>query len=110
MKHIAAHFLFDGKRFVRNACISFADDGSLVCIGMENSGLEEKERMVFLNGVICPYFDVKMLENNTLTLRDFLSSLRVHFDESSHLPVVLLENIDLQTMSFTDDTIAKEIY
>ncbi len=90
--------------------MSFSDDGRLVEIGEENSGLVERERMIFLNGIICPHFDTKYLEKNTLPMRDYLISLDIHFDDSSVLPVVLLENVDLQTLSFTKDTIAKEIY
>jgi hypothetical protein len=50
------------------------------------------------------------MEGNGLSLRDFLVSLGLNFNDSSVLPVVLLENVDLQTLSFTKDTIAKEIY
>lgn len=110
MKHFAAHFVFDGCAFIKNASLSFADDGKLLCVGGENSGLEEKERMVFLNGILCPYFDLKCMETNALSLREFLSSLGVNFDVSARLPVVLLENVDLQAMSFTKDTLAREIY
>ena len=110
MRHFAANYIFDGCNFVKNACLSFDDNGHLLIIGNENSGIEERERMIFLNGIICPYFDTKYLEKNTLPMRDFLISLKMHFNDSSVLPVVLLENIDLQTLNFTKDTIAKEIY
>lgn len=110
MRHFAANYVFDGCNFVKNGCLSFDDNGQLLIIGKENSGIEEKERMIFLNGIICPHFDTKYLEKNTLPMRDFLISLDIHFDDSSVLPVVLLENVDLQTLSFTKDTIAKEIY
>lgn len=90
--------------------MSFSDDGRLVEIGEENSGLVERERMIFLNGILCPYFDAKLIENQKLTLKNLLSSLGLHFDKNTHLPIVLLENIDLQTLNFTNETIAKEIY
>lgn len=109
MRHFSANYIYSGIDFIRNCSLSFSDDGRLVEIGGENSGLVERERMIFLNGIICPHFDVKRIDN-TLALRDFLSSLDLHFDENSCLPVVLLENVDLQTMNFTSSTIAKEIY
>ncbi len=90
--------------------MSFSDDGRLVEIGEENSSLEERERMIFLNGILCPHFDAKSIENKKLTLKDLLYSLGLHFDENTYLPIVLLENIDLQTLNFTNETIAKEIY
>ncbi len=90
--------------------MSFSDDGRLVEIGEENSGLVERERMIFLNGILCPHFDAKSIENKKLTLKDLLYSLGLHFDENTYLPIVLLENIDLQTLNFTNETIAKEIY
>ena len=90
--------------------MSFSDDGRLVEIGEENSSLVERERMIFLNGILCPHFDAKSIENKKLTLKDLLSSLGLHFDKNTHLPIVLLENVDLQTLNFTNETIAKEIY
>lgn len=110
MMHFAANYVFTGSNFVRNCCLSFSDEGKLVEIGGENSGLVERERMIFLNGIICPYFDTKRLDNNNLHLKDFLFSLDLHFDENTCLPVVLLEGVDLQTLNFTNDTVAKEIY
>ena len=110
MKHFAANYVFDGRFFIKNCCLSFADDGRLLSVGDENSGLEEKERMIFLNGILCPYFDVNELVNNKLSLQDFLISLGLCFDKNAHLPVVLLEGVDLQTLNFTNDTIAKEIF
>ncbi|MBO7570580.1 MAG: hypothetical protein J6T48_00335 [Bacteroidales bacterium] len=110
MRHFAANYVFTGSEFIRNCCLSFSDEGKLVEIGEENSGLVERERMIFLNGIICPHFDVKRLNNNDLCLRNFLFSLDLHFYENTCLPVVLLEGVDLQTMSFTNDTLAKEIY
>jgi len=110
MRHFAANYVFTGTDFIRNCCLSFSDEGNLVEIGRENSGLMERERMIFLNGIICPHFDAKRLFNNDLCLRDFLFSLDLHFDENTSLPVVLLEGVDLQTLNFTNDTIAKEIY
>ncbi len=110
MMHFAANYVFTGSNFVRNCCLSFSDEGKLVEIGEEGSGLVERERMIFLNGIICPHFESKRLDNIDLTLRDFLFSLGLKFDENTCLPVVLLEGVDLQTMSFTKDTIAKEIY
>jgi len=109
MRHFAANYVFTGTDFIKNCCLSFSDDGRLVEIGGEKSGFEEKERMIFLNGIICPQFDIKRLHNN-MHLRDFLFSLDLHFDENTCLPVVLLEGVDLQTLNFTKDTIAKEIY
>ena len=110
MKHLAANYVFDGQFFIKNCCLSFDDDGHLLSIGNEKSGFEEKERMIFYNGIICPYFDANKLANNKLSLRDFLASLGSCFDKNAHLPVVLLENVDLQTLNFTNETIAKEIY
>ena len=110
MRHFAANYVFTGSDFIRNCCLSFSDEGKLLEIGAENSGLVERERMIFLNGIICPCFDAKLLDNNNLCLRDFLFSQGLHFDENTSLPVVLLEGVDLQTLSFTKDTIAKEIY
>lgn len=110
MRHFAANYVFTGSDFIRNCCLSFSNDGKLVEVGGENSGLEERERMIFLNGIICPHFDAMRLHNNDLHLRDFLFSLDLHFDENTSLPVVLLEDVDLQTFNFTNDTIAKEIY
>lgn len=110
MRHFAANYVFTGSDFIRNCCLSFSDEGKLLEIGAENSGLVEMERMIFLNGIICPHFDAKLLDNSDLCLRDFLVSLGLHFDENTSLPVVLLEGVDLQTLSFTKDTIAKEIY
>jgi hypothetical protein len=110
MKHFAANYVFDGSYFIKNCCVSFSDDGKFLSLGAEKSGFEERERMIFFNGIICPYFDVRLLENNKLPMRDFLISLNMQFNDSSVLPVVLLENVNLQTLSFTKDTIAKEIY
>ncbi len=110
MRHFAANYVFTGSDFIRNCCLSFNNDGRLVEVGGENSGLEERERMIFLNGIICPHFDAMRLFNNDLHLRDFLFSLDLHFDENTSLPVVLLEGVDLQTLNFTNDTIVKEIY
>ena len=110
MRHFAANYIFNGSDFVKNACLSFGDDGHLLSIGVENSGIEEKERMIFYNGIICPRFSIELMEGNDLSLRDFLVSLGLNFNDSLVLPVVLLENVDLQTLSFTKDTIAKEIY
>ena len=90
--------------------MSFSDEGKLVKIGEEYSGLIERERMIFLNGIICPYFDAKLMANNDLPLKDFLFSLGLKLDDNTCLPVVLLENVDLQTLNFTNETIAKEIY
>ncbi|MBR3799440.1 MAG: hypothetical protein IKK36_11095 [Bacteroidales bacterium] len=110
MKHFAANYVFTGCDFIRNCCLSFSDDGRLVEIGEENSSLLERERMIFLNGILCPHFDAKSIENKKLTLKDLLSSLGLHFDKNTHLPIVLLKNVDLQTLNFTNETIAKEIY
>lgn len=110
MRHFAANYVFTGTDFIKNCCLSFSDDGRLIEIGAENSGLEERERMIFLNGIICPQFDTKRFCNNDMHLKDFLFSLESHFDENTSLPVVLLEGVDLQTLNFTNDTIAKEIY
>ena len=110
MRHLAAHYIFDGYNLIKNCCLTFDDDGHLLSIGTENSGIDEKERMTFYNGIICPLFDIKLLKKNTLPMRNFLNSLNIHFNESTVLPVVLLENVDLQTLNFTKDTIAKEIY
>ncbi len=110
MKHFAANYVFDGRNFIKNCRLSFDDSGYLTSVGAENSGIEEKERMIFHNGILCPHFDAKLIENQKLNLKDLLSSLGLHFDENSHLPVVLLENVDLQTLNFTNETIAKEIY
>lgn len=110
MKHFAANYVFDGQFFIKNCCLSFDDDGRLLSVGGENSGLEERERMIFLNGILCPYFDFNKLVNNKLSLQDFLASLGSCFDKNTHLPVVLLEDVDLQTLNYTNDTIAKEIF
>ncbi|MBR5982286.1 MAG: hypothetical protein IK025_00995 [Bacteroidales bacterium] len=110
MKHFAANYVFDGRIFIKNSRLSFNDDGQLVSVGDEKSGFEEKERMIFYNGIICPYFDAKIMVNNDLPLKNFLFSLGLKFDESTHLPIVLLENVDLQALIFTNETIAKEIY
>ena len=110
MKHLAANYVFDGRIFIKNCRLSFNDDGQLVSVGDEKSGFEEKERMIFYNGIICPYFDNKLMANNDLPLKDFLFSLGLNFNDKTILPVVLLENIDLQTLNFTNETIAKEIY
>lgn len=110
MRHFAANYVFTGSDFIRNCCLSFSDEGRLVEIGEENSGLEERERMIFHNGIICPFFDAKLMNDKDMCLRDFLFSLDSHFDENTSLPVVLLEGVDLQTLNFTNETIAKEIY
>lgn len=109
MRHFAANYIFTGSEFVKNACLTYSNEGRLLWLGAENSGLQEKERMYFLNGVICPYFDVNQLKNNRLSMKEFLYSLNVMFDKDSKLPVVLLENIDFQTMNFTKETVAREI-
>ena len=110
MKHFAANYVFDGRTFIKNCRLSFNDDGQLVSVGGEKSGFEEKERMIFYNGIICPYFDAKLMANNDMSLKDFLFSLDLKFDKNTSLPVVLLEGIDLQTLNFTNQTIAKEIF
>ena len=110
MKHLAANYVFDGRIFIKNSRLSFDDGGQLVSVGVENSGFEEKERMIFYNGIICPRFDIGILKSNKLPLRELLISLGLDFTKSSRLPVILLENIDLQTLNFTNETIAKEIY
>ena len=53
---------------------------------------------------------IGILKENKLPLREFLMSLGLNFANSTMLPVVLLENVDLQTLNFTNETIAKEIY
>jgi hypothetical protein len=110
MRHFAANYVFDGSNFIRNCCLSFSDEGRLVGVGEENSGIEERERMIFLNGIICPHFDVEDLTCNAMPLQEFLLSKNLHFGLSYSLPVVLLEGVDLQTLNFTENTIAKEIY
>lgn len=110
MKHFAANYVFDGRIFIKNCRLSFDDDGQLISVGIENSGFEEKERMIFHNGILCPRFDIDILKRNMLPLRELLMSLGLNFTESSRLPIILLENIDLQTLNFTNETIAKEIY
>jgi len=110
MKHFGANYIFNGKSFIKNSCLSFNDDNNLTNIGIENSALKEKERMYFFNGILCPYFDIKQMTKNKMPMRDFLFSLGLHFDDSSRLPIVLLEGIDLQNMDFTNNTIAREIY
>lgn len=110
MKHFAANYVFDGRNFIKNCRLSFDDNGHLISVGTENSGIEEKERMIFHNGIICPHFDTDILKENKLSLQDFLLSVGLKFDDSTMLPVVLLENVDLQTLNFTNETIAKEIY
>ena len=110
MRHFAANYVFNGFDFIRNCCLSFSDEGKLVKIGEEDSGLIERERMIFLNGIICPYFDAKLMANNDLPLKNFLFSLGLEFNDDTCLPVVLLENVDLLTLNFTNETIAKEIY
>ncbi len=106
MRHFAANYVFDGKNFVRNACISFDASGKLLSVGEENSGLVERERMIFYNGILCPYFSRHLPEN--IPLKPFLESLDLNFKDAE-LPVILLENVDLITMSFTDDSVAREI-
>lgn len=106
MRHFAANYVFDGKNFVRNACISFDASGKLLSVGKENSGLVERERMIFYNGVLCPFFICSLPKN--VLMKPFLSSLNLNFDNAK-LPVVLLENVDLEAMAFTNDTFAKEI-
>ena len=110
MRHFGANYIFDGTSFIKNSCLSFDDNNKLISIGAENSAVKEKERMYFFNGVLCPYFDAKSLVTNNMLLRDVLCSLGLHFDKYTRLPIVLLEGIDLQMMSFTDDTIIKEVY
>ncbi len=110
MKHFAANYVFDGRTFIKNCRLSFGDDAQLISVGRENSGFEEKERMIFYNGILCPDFNIDLLKENKLPLREFLMSLGLNFADSSMLPVVLLENVDLQTLNFTNETIAKEIY
>lgn len=110
MKHFAANYVFDGRTFIKNCCLSFSDDDQLISIGRENSGFEEKERMIFYNGILCPRFDIDILKENKLPLREFLMSLGLNFADSTMLPIVLLENVDLQTLNFTNETIAKEVY
>lgn len=108
MKHFAANYVFDGKSFVRNSCLSFDDEGTLVCVGEENSGIVEHERMIFFNGILCPWFDVAHLNLN-LPLRISLESLNLSFSKCGKLPIVLIENVDLQALEFTNNTIAEEI-
>ncbi|MBQ3832285.1 MAG: hypothetical protein II815_03825 [Bacteroidales bacterium] len=52
MKHFAANYVFDGRIFIKNCRLSFDDDGQLISVGIENSGFEEKERMIFHNGIL----------------------------------------------------------
>lgn len=106
MRHFAANYVFDGKRFIRNACISFDNNGKLQCVGEENSGLVERERMIFYNGVLCPFFLCSLPKN--VPLKPFLESLDLIFNDAK-LPIILLENVDLEAMAFTNDTFAKEI-
>jgi len=110
MRHLAANYVFDGRIFVKNCRLTFDDNGHLISVGAENSGIEEKERMIFYNGIICPHFDTGILESNKLPMQDFLMSLDLKFDGSTILPVVLLENVDLQILNFTNESIAREIY
>ena len=72
MKHFAANYVFDGRIFIKNCRLAFGDDGQLISVDGENSGFEEKERMIFYNGIICPRFDIGILKGNKLPLRDFL--------------------------------------
>ncbi len=109
MKHFAANYIFDGKNFIKNSCLSFDENGFLLSVGDINSGLEERERMIFLNGIICPYFKCKSFTKE-ISLKEFLSQQNISFLRSTTLPIILLENIDLQNLEFTENTFVTEIH
>lgn len=108
MRHFAANYVFNGESFIRNSCISFDEKGYLFCVGSENSGLVERERMIFYNGILCPNF-VASIPKSDIPVQGFLKSLNLNFTRQTRLPIILLENIDLLTLRFTDISIAKEI-
>ncbi|MDD4149944.1 MAG: amidohydrolase family protein [Bacteroidales bacterium] len=56
MPHFAANLVFDGQKFIKNAYISFDDDGTIYYISSENEALVEKHGLSFYNGILCPGF------------------------------------------------------
>lgn len=104
-KHYAANYVFDGEKFIKNACLSFNKDGFLQNIGNEGSGLIEHERMIFYNGILCPFFSPASLNINE-DLRTFLAKQNLSFTIKPQLPIILLIGIDLQKMEFTPETVA----
>ena len=76
--------------------------------------ISDKDAGIFENQcahlIILDSVHTDILKENKLSLQDFLLSVGLKFDDSTMLPVVLLENVDLQTLNFTNETIAKEIY
>jgi aminodeoxyfutalosine deaminase len=56
LTHIAAHYVFNGHRFLKDAYISLDDSGKVFFVSEENQALNERERMIFYNGIIAPAF------------------------------------------------------
>ena len=108
MRHFAANYIFDGARLVKHSVLSF-DNGRLVAVGEENSGFIERERMIFYNGILCPHFCLNADERLQGSVLDFLSEKNISFKNDCRLPIILLQNVDLQNLEFTPKTTIKEI-
>ncbi len=56
MIHLAANYIFTGKKLLKNAYISVDKKGKILFVSKENGALVEKEKMIFYNGIISPAF------------------------------------------------------
>lgn len=54
MIHIAGHYIFDGKQFLKNAFISIDGKGTISHISDPGEALKEKSKMLFYSGIIMP--------------------------------------------------------
>lgn len=56
MFYYAANYIFDGKRFLKNAFVSLDENGFVNYLSEEGEALQEKSGMSFYNGILAPGF------------------------------------------------------
>lgn len=95
----AANYIFDGSRLIKNACISRNDDDTIL-VGEENSGLIERPQMIFYNGIICPSPKKTSFIADS-SIERFLKESDLRFNR---FPIAILENCDLQKLTFTQNS------
>lgn len=102
--HIAANYIFDGKRFIKNSYISVDQTGSILYVGQENQAKSERERMIFYNGIICPAFvnahchiELSGFKNKTVLgegLTSFIKSIQKNKENEQNYSQQCIENAD----------------
>jgi aminodeoxyfutalosine deaminase len=85
MQHFAANYIFDGVKLIKNAFVSFDNNGVIKYVSEENEALTERPFMMFLNGILCPGFvnahchlelsDINKIDVNTDGLGNFIASM-----------------------------------